>query len=282
MAVSTEDGETRSSARISENKANGLSNPNADSSPHHHLSHSAPREQRIGSETLHPARETLTTSASSTKMPTSSNSNSNSAQASPQPPPGQTLNAANSTNASPYGTRSRNRATNRPNYAEDKESEMEFEYTSRQNSQSSNSNGTSQPMQRKVSSGSHGKRTAATSSAASTKSAGALATASKDPIPGTSTFSVNSDSKKRKAPGGNTAANSPAATSHSTAPLTRKSSHSVNLYNTTSRETNMVSFESRGTYLSQGCLIADDNTKYKVNGMAHALWNLLTLCICIC
>jgi hypothetical protein len=263
--LSTEEAETQPGDRGSTHSTVEESKSNATSSPTR-TSPAESREQTVTSESAPSSnRVSMGNPNSSKTMPTSASSNSNSARTSPQPATNHLASTSSSNGPSPYGTRSRNRATNRPNYAEDKESEMDFEYTSNKNSQNSTSTSqTSQPMQRKSSTGVQSKK--ATPNVSSAKAAPtAPAVVPKDPIPGTSTFSVNAESKKRKAPGGNTpTTSSPAQT---TAPTTRKSSHSGPSPSPGGKWTNMVSFETHGTTLSNGCLIADDKTKFKVNGM---------------
>ena len=196
-------------------------------------------------------------------------SKSTSANASPQLAASHFNNSNSTTGASPYGTRSRNRASNsRPNYAEDKDTEMDFEYTTSRTSQASAAPA-SQPMQRKISSGSYGKKNTANNVAPRGANVAAAA-ALKEPIPGTSSFSVNdSQSKKRKAPGSSATTN-PASSSSQQPPSssTRKSSQSANLNQSAYRDSNVVTFENNGAYLSHGSLTADDKTKYRVNGEA--------------
>lgn len=240
--------------------------------------HSTPRTQSL--ERVMPSARTSSTqranppeSKPADRMHASTSSNSNSANASPQPTAGQLASASASASAtagaSPYGTRSRNRATNaRPNYAEDKDSEMDFEYTTSRASHASAPT-TSQPMQRKTSSGSHGRKSTTTNVNHKVHATPpSAATAPREPIPGTSSFSVNdSQSKKRKAPGsGATVAHTSAASQAPHSSTSRKAAQHSAATSSASRENNMVTFESSGAYLSHGCLTADDKTKYKVNG----------------
>ena len=190
----------------------------------------------------------------------------------------QASNPVESNGPSPYGTRSRNRAGNsRPNYAEDRESEMDYEWTSGKKAQGSSALNTTQAVDNEKAITGHGRRAA--NGITNGKPAPGTATNSKEHIPGTSTFSVNaengSQSKKRKAPGnGNTPAASVAQPLVSTS--SRKAAHHIPASSCATRETNMVSFEGSRGYLNHGYLIADDKTRFKVNGMC-AQYSVLLL-----
>lgn len=178
--------------------------------------------------------------------------------------------------ASPYGTRSRNRAgVSRPNYAEDRETEMEFEVQQQKEDDSRKPGRSADPR-------------STTEAAALTvpirrtlqvdhSSNGHIS--SKDPIPGTSTFSANPSatttsqpSKKRKATG------QPAQSSVNTLlPIinTAPSGSQTNTRRTSIatqslasfRESSMLSFENCAGRLSKdGKLVADDGTILGVNG----------------
>ena len=245
----------------SEEPASDLADSSTRVSPPSHLpDQAAPPAQTATVQ----RNELFSNSSPKRKMAASSSSKSNSANASPQPTASQ---LANGTGASPYGTRSRNRTSNvRPNYAEDKESEMDFEYISSKSSQASVAAATSQPMQRVASSGSHGRRS--TISSVNGKGNTASATTAKEPIPGTSTFSVNeSQSRKRKAPGSSaTIAHTAAAPTTAPHTATRKSSQLATPAPSTSKETALVSFQKFGAFPTNGCLKDDNKVEYKPNG----------------
>lgn len=176
---------------------------------------------------------------------------------------------------SPYGTRSRNRAgASRPNYAEDRETEMEFE---------------AQPAveddTRKTGRSGAGDSRSASGQDATTIRKGLQVdhnnngqTVSKDYIPGTSTFSANptaavaaQPSKKRKANGQPVPSSSntllPIINPTSSVSQTNTRRASVATQSATGvRESNMLSFENCAGRLKDGKLVADDGTTLGVNG----------------
>ena len=178
--------------------------------------------------------------------------------------------------ASPYGTRSRNRAgVSRPNYAEDREMENEFE---------------AQPQKEDD----NRKPARSTDSRSTTEAAGIAVPirrtlqvdhssnghmSSKDPIPGTSTFSANPSatttsqlSKKRKATAQPTQSstntllpiiNAVPSGSQTTTRRTSIATQSLAGF----RESSMLSFENCAGRLSKDAkLVADDGTILGVNG----------------
>lgn len=174
--------------------------------------------------------------------------------------------------AAPYGTRStRNRGgASRPNYAEDREMEMDFEYHAsakdadgKKKAQHGDANAPSDPSLH------YGRR------AGGEVIFNGTTTMSKEHIPGTSTFSANPSpsgpppSKKRKAvpAAASTQANIPIAqngiahgnTSTRGAYVAAQASSGI-------RDTNMLSFEGCGARLKNGKLVADDGTILEVNG----------------
>jgi hypothetical protein len=185
--------------------------------------------------------------------------------------------AATGTTASPYGTRSRNRGgASRPNYAEDREME-EFveqppvkEEDSRKVARQSDVrslNGVDLAGTANVI-----RRSAGTQS--EYNSNGQLI--AKDHIPGTSTFSANPtaaiatlSSKKRKAAGQSTPTISTSTATTGTIadsqPTTRRTSIAAQI-GISSRESNMLTFESCAGALKDGKLVADDGTILGVNG----------------
>ncbi|MCJ1405656.1 putative PHD type zinc finger protein with BAH domain-containing protein [Xylographa trunciseda] len=179
---------------------------------------------------------------------------------------------------SPYGTRSRNRAgTNRINYAEDREMDNEYEWSSNKKTQNASTTTSSAQASEndKASTSVRRRSLQGTATSASTRSNGAGASISKDHIPGTSSFSVNSDtngashpqSKKRKAPGTH-AANSQLSTQHSASSSTRLARHTPPSSGTV-RETNMLNFETSQGYLKHGKLVADEGTRLGINDYVY-------------
>ena len=173
---------------------------------------------------------------------------------------------------SPYGTRSRNRTgSTRPNYAEDKEVDMDFEWSSNKKTNTPITNSAQQvDSDNNKSSGPGTRRSTGNAGLITSKTGGAGSTAPKESIPGMSTFSVNSDSnatvpqgKKRKAPGGNMSALGVSGHSSSHGPG-RKSHASTSTSN--ARESNMYSFDRSQGYLKHGKLKADDDTTFSING----------------
>jgi hypothetical protein len=163
----------------------------------------------------------------------------------------------------PYGTRSRGRnAAPRPNYAEDRDIDVDLEIhnpaakSNRRGGPSSNLTNGAKPESEK--SGARKSLTAAN---------GSNSTAAKDGIPGTSSFlakpddtaSSSNSSRKRKQPGSLTtnATNENAAKKVFTAAPGVAAGQS---------DSNMVTFDDRGAYLKDGKLTADDGTTFAVNG----------------
>lgn len=187
-------------------------------------------------------------------------------------------NTADNVGPSPYGTRSRNKAGNaRPNYAEDREVDTEYDWVAAKKSQASGGAVPSGPPQAGDSDRSTGvntRRSSNTAPASATSKAGPPANA-KDGIPGTSSFSVNAEaiaspvptaSKKRKAPGGGVAASTASQTSGQAAShgASRRANAAASVAR--HRETNMLTFENSQGYLKDGKLKADDGTVLGING----------------
>jgi len=175
--------------------------------------------------------------------------------------------------AVPYGTRSRNRTgTSRPNYAEDKEPDAEFEIAP--NSKDINGRKPGRATE-PGSTADTGRPTSTTRKAAGTEPDLALPVQShyKEPIPGTSTFSANpaatgtsSSSRKRKATA------QPATLQPSTQGLqltpqavTRRASMAAQVA-AGFRDSNMLTFENCAGRLKGKRLVADDGTILEVNG----------------
>ena len=162
--------------------------------------------------------------------------------------------------AAAYGTRSRHRGVNRPNYAEDKESEMEFEYSISRSS--NNPDSKSRPSQKKDIHDAGAKK-ASNTDADPKGSTASIIPASKETT--VAAHPPQPESRKRKAPGSSANA---APTTPSHLPTRKASSHHSST-RPSARGSNMISFEKHGRRLKDGCLIADDSKKYTVNGM---LW----------
>jgi len=200
-------------------------------------------------------------------------------------PESQPMTASNSTSSNPstndvasgaaatYGTRSRRTTTiTRPNYAEDKELDAEFELAP-----------VKEPKVRKSTKGAVdiAPTTADADSGRSAKPPQSEAPEEdlivsmpshyKDPIPGTSTFSAKPTTKKRKA----TAQPPPSETfrpyqvpppnQYVSQPTTRKSGHAAELISGI-RESNMLSFDNCQGRLKGKKLVADDGTVLEING----------------
>ena len=188
-------------------------------------------------------------------------------------------NPMDTTGASPYGTRSRNRTGNpRINYAEDREVEMEYEWSSSKRphviSGPSMPN-SAQPGDGDKPSTANTRRSSTTAPIAlPTNNKASLPSVQKDHLPGMSSFSVNPEpntappvpSRKRKAPG-----NGP-ATSHTSSAVTQTPTPGISRRiagvpnSKASRETNLMTFETCQGYLKNGKLKADDGTVLAVNG----------------
>lgn len=176
-----------------------------------------------------------------------------------------TREAASSTTgpAPTYGTRSRNRTGNsRPNYAEDKELDAEFEVAS-----SVKGTGRRSKIVDSSASTDNGHAPSRNVSGMEPISSPAIQAHHKDQIPGTSTFSaiptgVGTQSKKRKAAAQATTQLHPPLPTQA---VTRRASTAVYMgYNV--EDSNMLSFESCGGRLKDGKLVADDGTVLQVNG----------------
>ena len=213
-------------------------------------------------------------------QPMTATSSSSSSMPSDQHP----NNAMDITGASPYGTRSRNRTGNpRPNYAEDREPEMEYELSSTKRSHA----GSGSSIPNTTQSGDGDKPSTASTRRSSTTAPIALPTTNKaippsvqkDHLPGMSSFSVNPEtntappapSRKRKAPGaGLGPSQTSSAVTQTPAPgISRRTATAPNLK--ASRETNLMTFETCQGYLKNGKLKADDGTILAVNGTEQLL-----------
>ncbi|KAL6715841.1 putative PHD type zinc finger protein with BAH domain-containing protein [Lecanora helva] len=184
------------------------------------------------------------------------------------------------TGPSPYGTRSRNRTgSSRINYAEDRDIDMEYEWTSGKKPQAATP-GNLQSLEGDRSSAGSNRRSSATAP-------NGLASNNKAPIPnpqnanlpGMSTFSAYPDSstttaasaptRKRKAPGNGTTSSyissnpaQPPATNGSR--RNGASPHASRL-----KATNLMTFEGCQGYLKNGKLKADDGTVLAINDQVY-------------
>jgi len=216
-------------------------------------------------KSIQPESQPMTTTSSSSSLP----------------PDHQPNDAMDLTGASPYGTRSRNRTGNsRPNYAEDRELEMDYEWSSSKKSQIAL--GSALPSNLPSASGDSEKPSAANTRRSSTTAPTGPATINKamapntqnNHLPGMSSFSVNPEasiaqpapSRKRKAPGiGPAASQAPSAMVHNTtSSVARRNAPSTNTGRL--RTTNLMTFENCQSYLKNGKLKADDGTVLAVNG----------------
>lgn len=165
---------------------------------------------------------------------------------------------ASSSAAAPYGTRSRGRNAPRPNYAEDRDIDMELEAPAKTGKRSSGvglntANGSKSDDSEKSS---------PTQPRKSLTNGAAINAIPKESIPGTSSFSSRPEEvngtgslRKRKHPGSITNGSSAKRV------FTGTPGDSEDGY-----FTNMVSFEESEPFLKNGQLIADDGTTFAVNG----------------
>ncbi|KAG0650609.1 SANT domain-containing 2 [Hyphodiscus hymeniophilus] len=173
--------------------------------------------------------------------------------------------------AAPYGTRSRNRTgTSRPNYAEDKELDAEFEVAAPSKEGSKGTRGADPVSATNGDGGRSGNNTRKSQISDSDHTAGLH----KEPIPGTSTFSAipattaptGQPSKKRKANGApatnNLQPQIPVSINGTVPTVTRRASVAAQGF----RDTNMLSFDDCRNRLDKDKrLIADDGTVLEVN-----------------
>lgn len=167
---------------------------------------------------------------------------------------------AGSSAAGPYGTRSRGRNAPRPNYAEDRDIDMEFEVAPTKTAKALNSivNGSKSDSE---------KSSPAQPRKSLTNGTGSNS-APKESIPGTSSFSARPDDvngtgslRKRKhtasTPNSSSSAGGNAAKRQFTLPPGESDGRHF---------TNMVSFETSQPFLKDGKLTADDGTTFALNG----------------
>ncbi|KAI9698173.1 MAG: putative PHD type zinc finger protein with BAH domain-containing protein [Candelina mexicana] len=191
--------------------------------------------------------------------------------------------------ASPYGTRSRNKAgASRPNYAEDREVDIDYENggLAKPNGKSTASGraltANTDTAETERTSGINTRRisNAAPSGLTAVSSAPSVNGVPKEQIPGTSAFYLNPNSnvaaptsKKRKAgtsgnaTGGHSSSTNAPAASQAT---TRRASTAATA-NGILRATNMMSFENSQGYLKNGKLKADDGTLLGLNDHVYLI-----------
>jgi hypothetical protein len=177
--------------------------------------------------------------------------------------------------AVPYGTRSRNRTgTSRPNYAEDKELDAEFELASSSKDTSGRKAGRAIDNVTDAGRPTSNVRKNPVSEIEHTLT---IQSHYKEPIPGTSTFSANPaatgpplHSKKRKATSQPTMfqpqLQNPAQNLAVPQAVTRRASMAAQVV-AGFRDSNMLSFENCAGHLSGKRLVADDGTVLEVNGI---------------
>ncbi|CZS94539.1 related to PHD finger protein [Rhynchosporium agropyri] len=174
-----------------------------------------------------------------------------------------------------YGTRSRNRTGNpRPNYAEDKEMDAEFEL----GPSVKETNGRKATKVVDSSTLTDAEQTHFPSkllNGAESENVSALQNIHKDPIPGTSTFSANpttngGHSKKRKAAtqAPQNQAQLPVPTQSMPQAATRRTTMAV-YTGSVIEDSNMLSFGTCGGRLKNSKLVADDGTVLEVNDHAY-------------
>ena len=179
--------------------------------------------------------------------------------------------------AAPYGTRSRNRTgANRPNYAEDKELDTEFEVAASWKEGRKAARGADSASATAPDAG-RSANTARKIQGSEADQVVAVQSNSKDAIPGTSTFSANpaqaastgQSSKKRKATGQPATSNLQhqlQVPSQGFAPAPAVTRGASMAAQGVARETNMLSFDDCGSRLKDKKLFADDGTILEVNG----------------
>jgi hypothetical protein len=179
----------------------------------------------------------------------------------------------------PYGTRSRNRnGTSRPNYAEDKELDTDFEVTAAGKDNVGRKARVGETNAANLDIG-RSPNTARKNTSPEGEQVVTVQNQPKEPIPGTSTFSANpsasQSSKKRKATG------QPPMMSHDSQlqgpphalptaqAVTRRASMAAQVV-AGFRDSNMLSFDACSSRLRGKRLVADDGTVLEVNGELHS------------
>ena len=232
--------------------------------------------------TSSPPNATRINGASALHLPAESHPMTATSSSSSLPSDQQNGGTTDTNGASPYGTRSRNRGGNtRPNYAEDRDADLDFDYTSNKKPQAAVLPAAAYISDIDKSSGSNTRRSSNTALPVSTHPAKLTsANASKDNLPGMSSFSVNPESsnltstpapsRKRKAPGAAPVNQTPSVTTHPAATATSRRATST-LGVTPSRTSNLMTFENCQCYLRNGKLRADDGTLLSIDGTCKVM-----------
>ncbi|KAJ5179181.1 hypothetical protein N7492_002391 [Penicillium capsulatum] len=170
--------------------------------------------------------------------------------------------------AAPYGTRSRGRNAPRPNYAEDRDIDMDFEANGAKPAKRNSGVGLNGSVN---GSKSDSEKSSPTQPRKSLTNGAGIDSVPRESIPGTSSFSARPDEangsgslRKRKHPGSN--------------PNATNGGHAAKRIFTTAPGdseggyfTNMVSFEAAGPYLKDGQLTSDDGTTLAVNDHVYLI-----------
>ncbi|KAL8817786.1 MAG: hypothetical protein Q9223_003447 [Gallowayella weberi] len=198
--------------------------------------------------------------------------------------PAQTQATMDDNGPSPYGTRSRHRTGNaRVNYAEDRELDLDLDWapaSKKARGSSTSASSTNLQPDDNGSPGANTRRRSLTTTAPPPASKSANSSLSKEPIPGLSSFSVHAEpsppthqpSKKRKAPGAVPTAlpsTSTISNAQNSQGAPRKAGTVASI--SSSRKTNMLTFESSQGFLKNGELKADDGTVLAVNDHVYLI-----------
>lgn len=173
--------------------------------------------------------------------------------------------------ATTYGTRSRGRNAPRPNYAEDRDIDMDFEASAAKPAKRNSAVALTNIVNGTKSDSEKSSPTQPRKSLSNDVAANAIP---RESIPGTSSFSARPEEangsgslRKRKHP--------------ASTPNSSNGGHAAKRIFTTAPGdseggyfTNMVSFETAGPYLKDGQLTSDDGTTFAVNGTCFILISL--------
>ena len=207
-----------------------------------------------------PESQAMTTSSSSSSLPTE-----------PQ---------LDTTGPSPYGTRSRNRTGNaRINYAEDREVDADYEWTSSKKPQGTSGSAVSATLPSgdgdRVSAGSTRRSSATALHGLASNNKATIPNLQNADLPGMSTFSAYPDpnitsappasTRKRKAPGSGHAASHTTALAGQSAALSNSKRNGSSPF-ARGHKANLMTFEGSQGFLMNGTLQSDDGTVLAVNG----------------
>ncbi|KAJ5688638.1 hypothetical protein N7462_003030 [Penicillium macrosclerotiorum] len=178
---------------------------------------------------------------------------------------------ANASAAAPYGTRSRGRNAPRPNYAEDRDIDMELEAAPTKTAKLSPVVKTSTPVIPEKTA-SAPPRKSLTNGVSLAKGTVAAESAPKESIPGTSSFSARPEDvngagslRKRKQP-----ASTPTSSTN-TGNAAKRIFTSAPGESDSGYFTNMMSFEASGPFLRDGQIKSDDGTTFAVNDHVYLI-----------